>query len=81
MIAAFLADENRRVNGQRIEVSGGMNLLTVLSPALSRACIQSFTKGAFGNASLAAWLKFEIATLMFGVVALRSKRMFRIVRA
>ena len=26
MIAAFLSDENRWVNGQRIEVSGGMNL-------------------------------------------------------
>jgi hypothetical protein len=26
MIAAFLSDENRWVNGQRIEVSGGMVL-------------------------------------------------------
>jgi NAD(P)-dependent dehydrogenase (short-subunit alcohol dehydrogenase family) len=26
MIAAFLSDENRWINGQRIEVSGGMNL-------------------------------------------------------
>ncbi len=26
MIAAFLSDENRWVNGQRIEVSGGMAL-------------------------------------------------------
>ncbi len=26
LIAAFLSDENRWVNGQRIEVSGGMNL-------------------------------------------------------
>lgn len=26
MITAFLSDENRWVNGQRIEVSGGMNL-------------------------------------------------------
>jgi NAD(P)-dependent dehydrogenase (short-subunit alcohol dehydrogenase family) len=26
MIAALLSDDNRRVNGQRIEVSGGMSL-------------------------------------------------------